>query len=203
MVVSGATSSGKSYFIKRLCKHANEMVSPPCDLIIYCYETWTDGFKDMPPEIVFHKGFDESVICKEKIQGRSVMLILDDLMLKIDPQLLLDTFLVKAHHEKINPIFICHNLYFSGLKALRTINLNTCYNVLMKNFRDISSVRTLGSQMYPAGSLKFFLECYTYATKEAYSYLLIDSKPTQRDEVRLRTRIFPGEDTICFVKLYK
>ena len=120
-------------------------------------------------------------------------------MTSIPSDTLLEIFLVKSHHEKISPIFICHNLYYSGLKCMRTLSLNTAYNVIMKNPRDISSTRVLGTQMFPPGLLKFFMEAYHYATKESYSYLFIDSKPTQSDELRLRTRIFPGEDTICFV----
>ena len=68
----------------------------------------------------------------------------------------------------------------------------------MKNPRDKSSTRILGSQMF-TGQTKWFMEAYSYATRESYSYLLIDSKPTQADNLRLRANIFPGEDMICFI----
>ena len=125
------------------------------------------------------------------------MLILDDLMVTIKPDDLLDLFLVQSHHSKINPVFICHNLYHSN-KSSRTIALNTTYNVLMRNPRDKSSVICLGSQMFP-GESKYFIESYNLATKDSYSYLFIDSKANQDEKLRLRTRIFPGEDQICFI----
>ena len=81
---------------------------------------------------------------------------------------------------------------------MRSLSLNTAYNIIMKNPRDKSSIRTLGSQMFP-GQNAWFMEAYNHATKDSYSYLVIDSKPTQSDELRLRTNIFPGEDMICFI----
>lgn len=197
MVISGSSNTGKSEWVFRLIENAAIMISPPVDLIIYCFKEYQPRFKDIKG-VNFHSGFDESLISKEKLQGRSVLLILDDLMTTIDSDILLNIFTVLSHHRKINPIFICHNLYFSGLKCMRTISLNTAYNVIMKNPRDKSSIECLGRQMFP-GQSKFFMESYNFATRKSYSYLVIDSKPTQDDDLRLRTNVFPGEQMICFI----
>ena len=116
----------------------------------------------------------------------------------IDSDVLLNIFTVLSHHRKVNPIFICHNLYYSGLKCMRTISLNTSFNVIMRNPRQKSSIEVLGRQLFP-GQSKFFMEAYCYATRKSYSYLFIDSTPTQDDDLRLRANIFPGEDMICFI----
>ena len=197
MVISGSSNTGKSEWVFRLIENAAIMISPPVDLIIYCFKEYQSRFKDIKG-VNFHSGFDESLISKEKLQDRSVLLILDDLMTTIDSDILLNIFTVLSHHRKINPIFICHNLYFSGLKCMRTISLNTAYNVIMKNPRDKSSIECLGRQMFP-GQSKFFMESYNFATRKSYSYLVIDSKPTQDDDLRLRTNVFPGEQMICFI----
>ena len=52
--------------------------------------------------------------------------------------------------------------------------------------------------MYP-GRVKFFQEVYNDATKEKWGYLFIDLKPDTSDELRLRTKIFPGENPIVYV----
>ena len=197
MVISGSSNTGKTEFVMRLIKYNKELITPPVDKIYYCYKEYQEKFKEVEG-VEFFEGFDESIISKENLEGGSVLLILDDLMTQIQENILLDIFLVYSHHRKVYPVFVCHNLYYSGLKNMKTISLNTTYNVIMKNPRDKSSTRILGSQMF-TGQTKWFMEAYSYATRESYSYLLIDSKPTQADNLRLRANIFPGEDMICFI----
>ena len=196
MVISGSSNTGKSELVMKLIEHAPVMISPPVDLIYYCYKIHQDRFNDVKG-VTFFENFDESIISEENLKGRSVMLILDDMMTDIPEKTLLDLFLV-GRHKHVYPIFICHNLYYSGLKSMRTISLNTSYNIIMKNPRDKSSTRVLGSQMF-TGQTPWFMEAYSYATREPWSYIFIDSKATQADECRVRSRIFPGDDIICFV----
>jgi len=46
--------------------------------------------------------------------------------------------------------------------------------------------------IYPKTS-EFAVEAYKDATREPYSYLLVDLRPEQDDDLRLRTNIFPRE----------
>ena len=197
LVISGATSSGKNEWCYRLIANASEMISPPVDLIYFCYKVYQEKFKTLKG-VQFFEGFDPLIVSKQQLKGKRVLLILDDLMMSIKPDVLLDLFTVQSHHAGVNPVFICHNLYYSNQKSARTVNLNTTYNCILKNPRDKSSINCLGSQMFP-GESKYFLESYSIATKDSFSYLWIDSKPNQDEKLRLRTRIFPGEDQVCFV----
>jgi len=52
--------------------------------------------------------------------------------------------------------------------------------------------------MYPNKS-GFAMEAYKDATREPYSYLLVDLRPEQDEELRLRTDIFPGETQYVYV----
>jgi len=70
--------------------------------------------------------------------------------------------------------------------------------VLFKNPRDASQFANLARQMYPKRS-QFAIEPYKDATKVPYSYLLIDLRPEQDDDLRLRTNIFPGETHYVYV----
>ena len=196
IVVSGQTESGKSEFCLKLIKNAHAMISPPVDLIYYVYKEWQDKFKQIQG-VSFFKGYDDSIISKENLKNRSLLLILDDQMTDIPSDSLQNIFLV-GRHDKINPVFLSHNLYYPGLKCMRTISLNTKYNIIFKNPHDKSAVRVLASQMYP-GKSKWFMEAFDHVTNGKWTYLLVDCKPDQEEEIRLRTRIWPGEDQITYI----
>jgi len=72
------------------------------------------------------------------------------------------------------------------------MSLNAHYMVLFKNTRDATQFTNLARQMYPKTS-QFAVEAYKDTTREPYSYLLVDLRPEQDDDLRLRTNIFPGE----------
>jgi len=75
------------------------------------------------------------------------------------------------------------------------MSLNAHYMVLFKNPRDVSQFANLARQMYPKTS-QFAVEAYKDATREPYSYLLVDLRPEQDEELRLRTNIFPRKDSL-------
>ena len=68
MVISGASNTGKSNFVKRLIEHSSTMISPPVEIILWCYNEYSEMFKEIKG-VTFHKGFDESIISKEKLKG--------------------------------------------------------------------------------------------------------------------------------------
>ena len=44
------------------------------------------------------------------------------------------------------------------------------------------------------------MEAYEDATSELYGYLVIDCDPKSSRDLKLRTNIFPGEQTFCYLK---
>jgi len=80
------------------------------------------------------------------------------------------------------------------------MSLNAHYMVLFKNPRDVSQFANLARQMYPKTSQSQFpVEAYKDATREPYSYLLIDLRLAQDEDLRLRANIFPGETHYVYV----
>jgi len=67
-----------------------------------------------------------------------------------------------------------------------------------KNPRDASQFANLAKQIYPKTS-QFAVEAYKDATREPYSYLLVDLRPEEDDDIRLRTNIFPGETHYVYI----
>ena len=77
------------------------------------------------------------------------------------------------------------NLFFGKDPTQRR---NCHYLVLFNNPVDRQPIATLGRQMYP-GRAHDFLQKFEEVTKEPYSYLIVDLKPTTPDSLRLRTDI--------------
>ena len=192
----GATSCGKSWFTRRLIENKDVMIHPPPDFVLYCYSEWQSMFEEMQ-DVTFNKGLTEDVISREALNGRSCLLVIDDLADEVCPKLLSAIFTKLAHHRQLSTLFLCQNLYYRGLKCMRDINLNSHYSVLYKQPRDKSSICTLARQIFP-DNYQYLIDSYMDATQEPYSYLLIDSKPTTPDKIRLRSKIFPGEDTVVY-----
>ena len=44
------------------------------------------------------------------------------------------------------------------------------------------------------------MEAYEDATSHVHGYLVIDCDPKSPRELNLRTNIFPGEQTVCYLK---
>jgi len=96
-----------------------------------------------------------------------------------------------SHHRNLSVVYLAQNL-FPKNKFARTMSLNAHYMVLFKNPRDATQFANRARQMYPKTS-QFTVEAYKDATREPYSYLLVDLRAEQDDDLRLRTNIFPGE----------
>ena len=191
-LISGPTGSGKTQFTLKLIKHANKVISPPPEKIVWCYGVYQDAFEQLP-NVIFHEGLPEiSMFTGEQ----RVLLIIDDLMHETDDRVT-KIFTKISHHMNVSVLYVIQNLFFGG-KQTRTIALNSHYVVIYKNPRDATQVANLARQMYP-GRTKFMIEAFTDATSAPFSYLLIDLKPQTEDNYRLRTGIFPGDDSYAYV----
>lgn len=185
--VAGPTWSGKTEFIFRLIRLANETIDPPPEKIMYCYGEFQPSFADFP-EVEFHEGLPDV----GSFDGRSrTLLIIDDLMNEAD-QNVCNLFTKLSHHRNVSVVFITQNLFHKN-RHVRTMNLNTHYLVLFKNPRDATQIAIVARQMYP-GKSKFVVEAFKDATKEPYGYLLIDLRPETDERYRIRTNIFPDDN---------
>ena len=191
-LVAGPTGSGKTRFVFRLIENARTMIDPPPRRIVYCYGEYQRLFDDYP-RVMFHRGLPEL----EDFDGSEpVLLVIDDLMNETDESIA-NLFTKGSHHRNVSVVFLVQNLFHKN-KHVRTISLNTHYMILFKNPRDASQFTNLARQMYPSRSA-FAVEAYKDATREPYSYLLVDLRPEQDEHLRLRTNIFPGESQYVYV----
>lgn len=193
-MVVGPTQCGKTQFVLKLLRCATYFIRPPPERIVWCYGCYQQQtFESIRNQgVEFHEGLPDA----DMLDGKRTLLIIDDLMSETDGRVT-DIFTKGSHHKDASVIYISQNLYNKN-RENRTINLNTHYLVLFKNPRDVTQVTHLGRQMFP-DRIKYFREAFSDATTRPYGYLLVDLKTTTPDALRLRTDIFPHEQTMVYV----
>ena len=202
--VSGATCSGKTYWTFRLLRNKDEMFIKPPQKVLYCYGIFQQLYETMEKElpfVTFHSGLpnDEelSQLSSDKYYN---LVILDDLMENVTSSPDMENLFVQGmHHRNLSILFLNQNMYCKG-KHSRSINLNTHVLVLMKNPRDVSQLQCLIRQAFP-GKSAFVMDAYKDATSHSYGYLVFDFSPQAEEEYRVRTKVFPGEDTVVYQPL--
>ena len=191
-IISGATQTGKTEWLKKLIKNINEMFNEKPTSVLYCYS-------EINPEIMKLKnqGIElyNGVPTKEEIKQNS-LLILDDLASDIDPKFLETLFIKGSHHWNVSVILVTQNLFDKNIKIAR---INSHYIILMKNPQGLLQIRTLASHLFP-GKLHYFLEAYNDAVEQQpYGYLVLNMKPNTPEDYRLSTKIFPKEITTIYL----
>ena len=195
--ISGQSQSGKSYLVRKMLHHLNELFYPVPSKVIYCYGEYQKEFDELRG-VDFVEGFpaDLSQLTQDHEQ---TLLILDDLVAECSKdQRVSDLFTRGSHHKGVSLLYLTQNLFPPG-KLSRTISLNSHYFIVFKNPRDSLGITTLAKQMFPRRS-QYLLDSFHDATKKPYSYLLIDCHPQTSENLRLRTNILPGERQIVYIQ---
>jgi hypothetical protein len=204
MSISGTTMSGKTTWLYRLLTHASEMFETPPTKMLYCYGVWQSLFDEMQSklnEISFHQGLpSEEDIDNLTSNNQHNIVIMDDLMHQVVENVNIESLFTRgAHHKNLTVIYLNQNLYCQG-KFSRTLSLNTHILVLMKNPRDTSQIQILGKQVFP-GRGQLLVEAYEDCMKDKFGYLLVDLSPQTLEKYRLRSHVFPNEDSVVYVPL--
>lgn len=200
-IIYGPSGSGKTSLVEKLLFHMKELFGFYFDRIIYISGQSFVQF-DQIHGIPIEKTTNINDIQLNEINPQlNNLIILDDNMHENANDLLIsDLFTKLSHHKNITVIFLVQNL-FPKSKYMRDISLNSTYLILMSNPREKLQIRTLSSQVDGSDSL-FIYKAYLSATKnKPFSYLFLDFNQNTPDEIRVRSNIFPNEETISFVKL--
>ena len=195
MLICGPSGSGKTSFTLNLLEFGNIIFKPnKPTFVILIYETWQNCYDIMLRKKLIDlpiKGFNNIDYLKELFEQNKdrggTLLIIDDQMQNIDYNLV-NIFTIYSHHLMVTCLLLTQSLFLSN-KIYRIISLNSKYIVLMKNTRDSSSVSILAKQTHPFRT-RFVTDAYLDATRNPYSYLLIDLRQETPEEIRLRGNIF-------------
>jgi len=163
------------------------MFTPSVERVIYCYGQYQTAFGGME-DVEFVQGPDYERLLDPSIR---TLLVLDDLMTHPDLDLV-RLFTVTSHHSNVSVFFVVHNIFYPH-PSFRTAMLNAQYLLLFRSVRGTSQVSALARQIAGPGQTSRIVAAYQDATKEPFSYLLIDMHPQTPDHLRLRARVLPRE----------
>lgn len=199
MMVVGPSKCGKTTFVTRALKDG--LFQPPPDRVVWAFSMWQPSYEELPlivPNIEFVQGIEE-VGKLDFDLTKNNLIVLDDLMAEAgDSKQLAHLFTRGSHHSNLTVIYLVQNLFHKG-RAHRDCSLNSNYIVLFNNPRDRIQPILLGRQMFPNNGGRFVQEALDDArTNEPHGYLLFDLLADTPDELRVRTRVFPGEETILY-----
>ncbi len=187
--ISGPSNSGKTSLVIDIINNKEELFDPiPIDIYIFFSEEQPLYNKIKYPIKLIH-GIPDQNICKKIVVPS--LFIIDDNMEKID-QVISNIFTKYAHHKNLSVILIMQN-YYNKNEFQRTININTTYNIFMKNPRNKLAVMQLAKEAFP-GNTKYVMESYVDATIDPFSYLVIDLRQETSDDLRLITNIIPQKN---------
>ena len=124
----------KSVFTLNLIQHAEQVITPPPESIMYCHGEYQKVFDDYS-KVEFHDGFPDLLTFDIK---SSTLLVLDDLMTSTDDRVV-DLFTKISHHRNLSVVYPTQNIFYKN-KQSRTLSLSSHYLVFIKNARDASQV---------------------------------------------------------------
>jgi len=195
--VSGPTMCGKTRLVLNILKE--QIVFPFPTRIIWVYGEWQDDYEEahtLYPHIEFVKDWNEGISESIKKDEKNLIIIDDQMVNAGKSDGLSDLFTKGAHHKNLTVIYLVQNI-FNKSKSQRTVSLNSHYNVLFRNERDAQQFHTLAQQMYP-GNARWLLDAFNDATSEQYGYLVLDHHPTSSRDMRVVTKILPGENLTVY-----
>ncbi len=196
-IVAGMSYSGKTTWVKNLLTLRDKIFTEQPTRIFLFYKVMQDIYVEMEADGLVHElvTVNEempsletiiSMVEKYKNQGGS-MLIFDDTMSDLNNDFE-QLFCNVSHHYNSSIIFLTQNLFYQKT-TFRTMSLNSHYLVLMKNVRDTQQISILAKQFSPYNN-SFLVQSYAEATKNPFSYLLLDFRPDSPQELRLRSNLF-------------
>ncbi len=174
------------------------------EVTLFCYTVWQDLYTEIEKDIQniqFHKGLPSCELLQNLANehpGHKVI-FLDDLQASIVNSIdIVNLATVYSHHLNYSVFILQQNIYAQGTYA-KTIALQAHYIWCLKNLRDQTQLCTLSRQIFPR-KCKLLPALITHIMKEdKYGYLLVDLYPFSDEKFRLRTHVFPGEDTQVFI----
>ncbi len=200
--VSVATCSGKTTWLFRLLRHKDEMFNDSPQRVLYCYGIYQPLYDVMErelPFISFHRGLpNEKELDQLSDDSHCNLVILDDLMDSVTTSCEMENLFVKGmHHRHLSIIYLESKPILQSKNARHTINYQHTRSRVGQKPEHISQLQCLARQAF-LGKSAFLMEAFKDATSQPYGYLVLDFSPSAEENYRVRSHIFPDEDTIVY-----
>jgi hypothetical protein len=186
--ITGPTGCAKTYFVKTLLQNCRTKMAPPSQSIVWLHKRWQPLYDEISRTVVPRVEFDRGI--PSDLDGdhyfepqiRNVIILEDLMSITAKDSRINDLFTEGSPHRNISVVMLNENLFFGKDPTQRK---NCHYIVLFNNPVDRQPIATLGRQTYHSRR-NFLLQKFDEATKEYYSYLVVDLKQTTSDSLRLR-----------------
>lgn len=182
--------------MKRLVENRDKMFNINFAGVFWHYTEWQEVYKNLQEDHGVHFVEGPPSLDQYPPNEGPKLVIADDMMDQIGKNN--TEFLrmaIKGSHHRDLSYFLLSQCLFP--KNMREISLQSHYCIVMKTVRDLAQIRTFCQQIDPV-NWRALLEAYTDATRQGHSYLLFDFHVRQKDFLRLRTHIFPSENTVIY-----
>ena len=196
----GPSRCGKTVFIKDLLENMSSITKQNISKVIYVYKVWQSIFEDMHSQGLVNIFLEEKDNIIEKIKnlayGETSLIIFDDLINSKNLEEISNLFVVDCRHSNYSLIFTSQRMFVNN-EYFRQISNNCDYIIAFRNPRNYSEIRTLAQQLTPIGL--DLLDIYTKATKDPFSYLLINLTQECNEDLKFISHLF---DYDHYVKSY-
>jgi hypothetical protein len=188
-IAAGPSSSGKTFLVRDILDNFKTRIADVNEDIInviWAHGKWQKIYSQPLKNVNFK--YIEGLPEEDDVFGHDIIVI-DDLMSELkNNKFVLDLFTKGSHHNHQSVILLTQNLYHKG-PIMRDLNLNSHYLIIFKSPRDKMQIMTLAKQTHPNNS------AYEQATFPPHGYLIVDFKQDTPENLRLRTRVIPNEET--------
>ena len=203
-MVFGQSGSGKTSYIFQVLRNKDKIFGDQEPQIIrFHYAIWQKSYDDVLSEIEgisFHQGLPtmEEIMEVTNPPNDHVVYILDDLQSEACKSDLVELIFTRvSHHRNLTCFYLLQNPYVQGKNQV-TISMNTIYLTILRNPRGALQLKYANAQLFP-NHKNFLTQAYEDVMKsDSFGYLLVDLSAHCPQELRVRTKIFPGEQTIIY-----
>ena len=188
LFLSGPSGCGKTTFISELISNLEQISVDPPKKVIYFYKEWQEKFVDMEQTLGVNFIEDNDMII-DQIKDFNVpaLVIFDDMLNSTNLKAVAQLFTVFGRHLNLCLAFLTQRL-FNNNDFFRQISQNSDYIGVFKNPRNSREIRTLASQITPK-TLEL-LNIYQKATKDPYSYVLINLTQEGPPQLKYISNVF-------------
>ena len=196
--VGGPSRCGKTFFVVDLIQNLKRVCKNPPTNIIYVYKVWQPKYEEIRNIVTVFIEEEENLIetIKDQVSGQHSLIIFDDLINSKSLKNIAQLFVVDGRHMNLSLVFLSQRIFVND-EYFRQISGNCDYFCVFKNPRKVNEIRELAKQLTP-GTLEL-LNIYGLATKEPYSYLLINLTQECPEILKYTSHIFDYDN---YIKIY-
>ena len=201
LIALGSRGSGKSYFFKELL--LSPLIDPIPQKIVFVCDTFADEIVE-PLQQKYADKIEFTDTLPEYKSLKNTLIVIDDQIVEIQNNVDVLNLFLKGRHINASVLLSQQSYFFQG-KNMKTMGNNSDYIVLFQSFRARDQIKILDRQIFGSKS-EYLTSAFLDSMNSAkYGHLIIDSKPAQSEQIRIRSNVFENlpQITVYSPKSYK